>query len=183
MKKECKLTQKITNLLVEPNNPESSQLWDLLHDEPLPICPEALEKKAGAKADACFLRANDTLLLIENKAYGAGLTDRQQLLYLNHFMHFIAAPHNLAFKNYKLVFLVDNNSTYHSRLSDIFTEDYIFPFNQLEKSHLKSAHLLSKGVKQSAGCVSYWVDATYRKVRCRFTINVSIVGIDVKYYE
>lgn len=180
--KELELTKIFKTILTETHTPQSEELWEILGlDEPIKPCPPEFEKKAGAKADACFIERDKVCLLLENKCYDAPITQRQELLYLNHFMHFYA-NHKLAFIEHKLVFIVDEKSGYQEKLYQKFNVGYKFPYSSLEKSHLSHAEVLSARAEE-ANSVSYWVKAIYKNVPSSFIINVAIVGIDPLNYE
>lgn len=179
---ELELTKIFKTILAETHTPQSEELWGVMgFDKPLKSCPLEFEKKAGAKADACFIEKDKVCVLLENKCYEAPITPRQELLYLNHFMHFYA-NHGLAFSEHKLVFIVDEKSGYLEKLKQKFNTGYKFPYKSLEKSHLSHAEVLSASAEE-ANSVSYWVKATYKDVSTDFTINVAIVGVDPHYYE
>lgn len=180
-KLELQLTKVFKDILSEKNTPQSQELWELLDTEPINLCPDIYEKKAGAKADACFLKKDKLCLLIENKCYGAPLTPRQELLYANHFMHF-HANHLLAFSEHKLIFIAEENSNYFNKLKAKFTPSYKFPLNSLEKSHLSNIRMLSEGSATGNG-VKYWVSATYKNVTTNFMIDVTIVGVNPRSFE
>ncbi len=169
---------EITALLKEELNSRSpiSEFWHELHEKPLSYCPEKWEKKSGAKADLCFLKENETCLLIENKITSAELQPRQRLFYLNQFSHFYQNC-GLMFKEHKLVFVCRGSDTRKVKeLKNLFTEDYQFPTEPLGKTNLSDVIMVKKGIPQKDGFMGYWTIATYKSVPRDLAIKVKVLA-------
>lgn len=178
-KKESEITKIIVREMQDSKSIRGQLLWQMIGLDPLPLCRIEFEKKAGAKADGAFLVPNGDCLLIENKCNDAKLQQRQDRLYMNHFLHFYDNC-NLKFSDHKLVFLVDKNSNYLNFLSKKFNENYRVPETDLgASSHLKNLIQIGSAEKSEENWLKFNLKAMYKKnIPRNINISVKILGLD-----
>lgn len=183
-KKEKEITRIILNEMQDSKSARGGRLWQEIGIEFLPICSLEFEKKAEAKADGAFLVPNGICLLIENKCNDARLQDRQDRLYVNHFLHFYDNC-NLKFSDHRLVFLADKESKYLKVLEKKFSENYEIPQQDLgSTSHLKNLRQMGRAKKLENGWIKFELEAMYKKnIPICIGVSVKVVGIDFNEFH